>query len=170
MAAERWRRVLGWSQLICGLLAIAILPWAAGRMPSITNPGSYIAGTLVYVGLTALAGIGLLRRSDWSVPLSACVQIPQLFWVANPSFLFKFVCGLMLLIQLTPGDLSFRAGFEVSAWLGRNPGPEQHFYVLNLFPILALRGLWRLRRSGDMGGPDVPTVVTTGSRSADTAA
>jgi hypothetical protein len=60
--------------------------------------------------------------------------------------LAKFVCGLMLLIQWTPGRLSFRAGFEVSAWLGRNPGPETHFLVINLFALLAIRALWAQRR------------------------
>jgi hypothetical protein len=50
----------------------------------------------------------------------------------------------MLLIQWTPTDLLFRAGFEVSPWLGRNPEPETRLVVVNLFPLLALRGLWRM--------------------------
>jgi hypothetical protein len=39
-------------------------------------------------------------------------------WIATPTFLAKFVCGLMLLIQWTPGDVMFGAGFEVTVWLG----------------------------------------------------
>jgi hypothetical protein len=146
MSAERWRQVLGWSQLLCGALGIVVIPWEAHRMPTIAEPSAYTAGTLIYLGLTTAAGVGLLRRADWGVPLSTCVQLPQVLWLATPSFAFKFVCGVMLLIQLTPGDLSFRAGFEASAWIGRNPGPAAHLYGLNLFPLLALRGLWRLRR------------------------
>ena len=169
MAAERWRRVLGWSQLICGLLGMAILPWAAGRMPTITDPNSYMAGGFIYVGLTALAGIGLLRGSSWGIPLPACVQIPQVLWFAHPSFRFQFICGPMLLIQLTPGNLSVGTGFEVSAWLGRNPGPEQQLYALNLFPVLALRGLWRLRRAGDKAASET-SAVGGGSKSAGSAA
>ena len=170
MAAERWRRVLGWSQLICGLLGIAVIPWTAPRIQGVTDPNSYIAGALMYIGLTALAGMGLLRRSSWSIPLSVCVQIPQVVWIVNPSFRFQFVCGLMLLIQLTPGNLSFGAGFEVSTWLGRNRGPEQQLYALNLFPILALRGLWRLSRARTQAGPETSAEVGTGSKSAGSAA
>jgi hypothetical protein len=168
MNAERWRRVLGWSELVCGGLGITVAPWTVRHIPAITHPAAYLAGALIYIGLTALAGIGLLQRTSWGVALSACVQVPQLIWVATPSFLFKFVCGLTLLVLLTPGNLKFEAGFQVSTWFGHNPGPEQRLFALNLFPLLALRGLWRLRSppTGAGATPSAPVsldVPTSGS-------
>jgi hypothetical protein len=105
------------------------------------------------------------------VPLSAWVQVPQLVWFATPSFLFKFVCGLMLLFQWTPGLTAFRGGFEVASWLGRNPGPETQLFVINFFPLFALRGLWRLQRGEEKAdnappGGDVVAQESSGGRAA----
>jgi hypothetical protein len=74
------------------------------------------------------------------------------------------------LIELTPGNLSFGTGFEVGTWLGRNRGPEQQLYALNLFPLLALRGLWRLGRTRILAGSEISAEPGAGGKSAGSAA
>jgi hypothetical protein len=156
MKPESWRQLVGWSQVICAILGIGLMAWTAlASPPQVPRPVIYAAGGTIYMAVVLAAGIGLLRRAHWGLLLSAFVQVPQVLWIATPSLLAKFACGLLVAVQVTPDTATFRMGFEVAAWLGANPSPAQTFVLVNLFPVIALRGLWRLSRP--VRGPGSPT-------------
>ena len=141
MTPRAWTKFLGYSQVALGLLGLGILPFVL-RNPNVPHPLPYILGSLIYLGLVTIAGLFLLIGRSWGVPLSAWVQLPQLVWVATPGFLIQFICGFMVLLQITPDTMMFRFGFQTGAWLGHNPGPAPHLIAINFFPLIALRGLW----------------------------
>lgn len=157
MTPQRWRAVLGWSQVACAALGLVATAWIAATAELIPHPVAYAAGSAIYMLVVLVAGVGLLRHRPWAIPLSACVQGPQLLWVGTPTFIAKFVCGLMVLLQVSQGAFFVRFGFEATALLGRNPTPQETFVVLNLFPLLALRGLYRLAREAPR--PDQPAAA-----------
>jgi hypothetical protein len=147
MSGEQWRRVVGWSEVVFGGLGLVFLPIDAVRNPYVTNPSAYIAGSVILFGLSLAAGLLLLRRRPAGVPLSICVLVPQVVWVSVPSFQIKFISGLLAGLQITSTTVSMRFGFEMAAWVGPNVDPEPYLLVVNAFPLLALRGLWRISRA-----------------------
>jgi hypothetical protein len=101
---------------------------------------------MVYFGIVALAGYLLLRRAQVGISLSAAVQIPQIVSIMTPGFLFQFTGGLLLLLQMSRANVNLSAGFDITAWVGRNPVPQASLVSINFFPLLALVGLWSIAR------------------------
>jgi hypothetical protein len=124
--SDRLRRIIGWWQIGCGALGIAIFGAAASGIASSDNasmrqilgPVNLGLGSLYFV-LVIVAGVGLLRRASWAVGLSLFCQAVQIvsFAVAGgPQVTIE--AGPKVGLSATPGSMTIEAGFNAAFFLG----------------------------------------------------
>jgi hypothetical protein len=138
---------VGAYEAIGGLVGISIMLWVWRSSPS-SLPWGSITSAVGPFGLTAAAGITLLRRQQQGLALSLIVQASQVpFWSSSAS-VWKFSAGVVASVWAIRGDLRTLLGYDFSLVVGGNDPLQPHLVGVNLFALAIIILLVRVNWAG----------------------
>lgn len=137
------QRVIGWWQLVCGILGVAMLTLLYLDIPSGSRAmiDQYTGVLNIYLGcayfsLATHAGYRLLRRRPGAIGLAlACEALQVVSFAILNGPQVKIGAGPLLAVMVSSYQVKFSAGFDVSFFLGTRVQGAPFEVVVNLLAL-----------------------------------
>jgi hypothetical protein len=137
MMSRKWDKLVAWSELLGGTAGLLILlPVAAIQRVAALTPIYFLGAGFGFL-FAMIAGWRLLRDKQFGRELSLVVQLLQVVQIVANGWMFKYVTGLQLVLEIDSRGVGFSPGVNATAWLGPTLAPSASIVGINFFALWA---------------------------------
>lgn len=144
-----WQRIIAVMEIAGGILALSATIFAAKAGAG--KSGVVLGATLD--SFVIVAGVALWFRSATGIALSEIAMVLQSVQVITDWFVWQYVAGAALLVQIIDGNIEWSGGLLVRHTFSMDDGSKGTGLGINVIAIAAVTFLIAARRRGKSAHP-----------------